>query len=42
MIWSPYNTPFDCVITKEPTLKNINFDKVKQKFIPFLERYLNA
>lgn len=42
MIWSPYNTDFDCIITEEPTLKNITVEKVKQKFIPFLEKHLNA
>jgi ADP-heptose:LPS heptosyltransferase len=42
MIWSPYNTEFDCVITEEPTLKNVTFDEVKKKFIPFLEQTLNV
>jgi len=42
MIWSPYNTEFECVITEEPTLKNVSFEKVEQKFIPFLEKQLNA
>lgn len=42
MIWSPYNTDFDCIITEEPTLKNITVEEVKQKFIPFLEKHLNA
>lgn len=42
MIWSPYNTEFDCVITEEPTLKNISFESVKKKLIPFLERQLNV
>ena len=42
MIWSPYNTKFDCVITEEPTLKNVTFDEVKKKFIPFLEQTLNV
>ncbi len=41
MIWSPYNTDFDCIITEEPTLKNVTFEEVKNKFIPFLERHLN-
>ena len=42
MIWSPYNTKFDCVITEEPTLKNVTLEEVKKKFIPFLEQTLNG
>jgi ADP-heptose:LPS heptosyltransferase len=40
MIWSPYHTDFDCVITKEPTFKNLHFDEVTKKFIPFFEKHL--
>lgn len=39
MIWSPYKSPFDCVITEEPTLKNVKLETVKEKFIPFFEKY---
>ncbi len=39
MIWSPYKSPFDCVITEEPTLKNVKFETVKEKFLPFFEKY---
>lgn len=42
MIWSPYNTEYDCVITEAPTLKNISFESVKKKLIPFLEKQLNV
>ncbi len=42
MIWSPYNTAFECIITEEPTLKNISFESVIIKLIPFLEKHLNA
>jgi len=42
MIWTPYKTDFDCIITEEPTLQNINFEDVKKKFLPFLEKHLNA
>lgn len=42
MIWSPYNTEFESVITEEPTVRNVTFDEVKNKFIPFLEKHLNA
>ena len=41
-IWSPYNTDFDCVITEEPTLKNVTFEEVKNKFLPFFEKHINA
>jgi ADP-heptose:LPS heptosyltransferase len=39
MIWSPYKSPFDCVITEEPTLKNVKLESVKEKFIPFFEKF---
>lgn len=42
MIWSPYQTDFDCVITKEANLKNVTFEEVKMKFIPFFEKHFNA
>lgn len=42
MIWSPYNSEFEAVITEEPTLKNVSFREVKDKFIPFLEKHLNV
>lgn len=42
MIWSPYNTDFEAVVTEEPTLKNISFEEVKTKLIPFLENHLNV
>jgi ADP-heptose:LPS heptosyltransferase len=42
MIWSPYNSEFKAVITKEATLENVTFNEVKNKFIPFLEKHLNA
>lgn len=42
MIWSPYNTDFECVITEEPNLNNVKFEEVKKKFIPFLKKYLNG
>jgi ADP-heptose:LPS heptosyltransferase len=42
MIWSPYNTDFDSVITEEPILHNVSFEEVKNKFIPFLEKHLNV
>lgn len=42
MIWSPYNTDFEYVLTDEPTLKNISFEEVKNKLVPFLEKHLNV
>lgn len=42
MIWSPYNTDFEYVVTQEPTLKNISFEEVKNKLVPFLEKHLNV
>ena len=42
MIWSPYNTDFECIVTEEPTLKNVSFDEVKNKLLPFLEKHLNV
>lgn len=38
-IWSPYKSPFEYVLTTEPTLENISFWEVKNKFIPFLEKF---
>ncbi len=38
IIWSPYKSQFDYVVTEEPTLHNISFESVKKKFIPFLEK----
>lgn len=40
MIWSPYNTEFECVITEQPTLKNIHLNEVLSKLKPFLEKIL--
>lgn len=39
MIWTPYNIDFEVIVTKEPTLKNITFDEVRNKLNPFLEKY---
>ena len=41
MIWSPYHTEYNCVITNEPTLENVTFEEVKKKFIPFLTNKIN-
>lgn len=36
-IWSPYKSRFNCIITEEPTLHNVKYEEVKQKFIPFFK-----
>lgn len=36
VIWSPYKSKFDCVITKEPTLKNVRFEDVIHKLSEFI------
>ena len=38
VIWSPYKSKFECVITTESTLENVNFAEVKEKFVPFFEK----
>ena len=40
MIWSPYQSDFEYVLTKEPTLKSITFEEVKLKLGPFLNKYI--
>ena len=42
MLWTPFNTDFECIVTEEPTLNNVSFDEVKNKLLPFLEKHLNA
>ena len=39
MIWSPYKSKFDCVITEEPNLGNVTFEEVKAKLNSFLENF---
>lgn len=39
MIWTPYKSDFDCVITKEPNLENVSFNEVINKFEQFLAKY---
>jgi ADP-heptose:LPS heptosyltransferase len=40
IIWSPLNSDFEYVKTNEPTLKNISFNEVLEKFQPFLEKHI--
>jgi ADP-heptose:LPS heptosyltransferase len=37
-IWSPYKSEYESITIFEPTLENISFDQVKNKFIPFFEK----
>ncbi|MBM4172231.1 MAG: glycosyltransferase family 9 protein [Ignavibacteria bacterium] len=41
-IWYPYKSPYECVVTSEATLHNISFNSVKNKFIPFFEKYYGS
>ncbi len=40
MIWSPYNTKFNCIITEEPNLDNVTTESVFIKLKPFFESLL--
>lgn len=42
MIWSPYRSDFETIVTLEPNLDNVTFEDVENKFLPFLEKYLNG
>lgn len=37
MIWSPFRSKFEYVVTEEQTLKNVTFEDVKLKLEPFLK-----
>jgi len=37
IIWYPYKSPFECVVTPEPTLKNMSYSEVEEKLKPFFE-----
>lgn len=40
MIWSPYKSKFDCIITTEPNLNTVSFEETIDKFKPFFESVL--
>lgn len=42
VVWYPYNSDYEAVITKEPNLDNISFEEVITKFNPLLEKYIHA
>ncbi|MGE5439198.1 MAG: glycosyltransferase family 9 protein [Bacteroidota bacterium] len=41
IIWAPYRSDFECVITENSTLNDVTFNEVIEKFKPFLEKYLS-
>ncbi len=41
VIWYPYKSEFDSVVTLEETLKNVTFEEVRDKLKPFLEKKLS-
>lgn len=41
MIWTPYRSDFECVITENNTLNEVTFNQVIEKFKPFLEKYIS-
>jgi ADP-heptose:LPS heptosyltransferase len=41
MIWSPYGSDFDGVVTREANLANMTYEEVYPKFLQFLERHQN-
>lgn len=42
IIWYPYGCDFDAVVTQEPTLQNVDFNSVLNKFQPFLNKYIDG
>lgn len=40
MIWSPYKSDFDCIITEDNNLDNISIEQSIKNFKPFLEKYI--
>lgn len=41
MIWSPYKSDFEYVLTKEPTLQNMTFEEVAGELELFLKKYIS-
>ena len=41
IIWSPYNTKFDCIVTKNSNLSSITVEQVLEGLKPFLEKQLS-
>ncbi len=40
MIWSPYRSDFEYVLTREPNLKNVTFEEVASELGSFLKKYI--
>lgn len=40
MIWTPYRSDFECVITENNSLNDVTYNQVIDKFKPFLEKYI--
>ncbi len=40
MIWSPYKSDFEYVLTKEPTLQNMTFEEVTAELDLFIKKYV--
>jgi len=40
VIWYPYKTRYEAIVTKEPSLKDVRFTKVIEKFEPFITNEL--
>lgn len=38
MIWSPYNSDYEAVITEEPNFENLDYSIVEEKFIPYFKK----
>lgn len=39
IVWFPYKSDYEVIITTEPTLKNIEYSLVKEKLTPIFEKY---
>ncbi len=40
VIWSPYKSDFECIITEEPNLDNVELKDVVNKLNPFIEKHI--
>jgi len=40
LIWSPYKSEFECVITEEANFDNLSYKVVMEKFIPFYQKFI--
>ncbi len=42
VIWYPYRSDYECVVTEEPNFNNLDFDEIKEKFYNFFESKYNS